>query len=126
MGVDLDHVHIKKYTFYLAFEAKDYEAMAHLWSKQREVLCLHPGWMPLIGRDAVLESWRQILSNPQQGQVSFYGASVHQLGDDTVAVVCYEEAGNSVMVATNIFAAEDDTLRLVSHQAGYCADPPAA
>lgn len=126
MGVDLEQAEFANEAFYLAFEAKDYEAMAHLWSMRRDVLCLHPGWTPLIGRDAVLESWRQILANPQQGQVSFYGASVHQLGDDTVAVICYEQAGNSVMVATNIFAAEDDTLRLVSHQAGYCADPPTA
>ena len=84
MGVDLEQAEFANEAFYLAFEAKDYEAMAHLWSMRRDVLCLHPGWTPLIGRDAVLESWRQILSNPQQGQVSFYGASVHQLGDDTV------------------------------------------
>ena len=41
-------------------------------------------------------------------------------------VVCYEQAGDAVMVATNIFAAEDERLCLVSHHAGYCANPPEA
>ncbi len=100
--------------------------MAHLWSEAREVVCLHPGWPALIGRQVVLDSWRGILSNPQQGQVSFYGATCSQLGADSVAVVCYEQAGGSVMVATNIFVEEDGRLRLVSHQAGYCANPPTA
>jgi len=110
--------------FYLAFEGMDYEAMAHLWSDEREVICLHPGWPALIGREAVLESWRSILGNPQQGQVSFYNAEVNLLSDDTAAVVCYELAGSNVMVATNIFARENERLRMVFHQAGFCGNPP--
>ncbi len=110
--------------FYLAFEAKDFDAMANLWSVQREVVCLHPGWPALIGREKVLESWRGILANPQQGQVSFYNATIHPLGDDSVAVVCYERAGEIVTVANNVFVAEADSLRMVLHQAGYCSNPP--
>ena len=110
--------------FYLAFEGKDFDAMAHLWSAERDVVCLHPGWPALVGRDAVLESWRGILSNPQQGQVSFYGAQVRQIGDDNVAVICYEQAGATVMVATNVFVVEDERLCLVLHHAGLCAKPP--
>lgn len=124
MELQLEQAEFANEAFYLAFEAKDYEAMAHLWSAARGVVCLHPGWPALCGREAVLESWRSILSNPHQGQVSFYGAECQQIGSDTVAVVCYEQAGDTVMVATNIFVAEDDRLRLVSHQAGFCANPP--
>ncbi len=126
MSLLLEQAEFANEAFYLAFEGKDYEAMAHLWSEAREVVCLHPGWPALIGRQVVLDSWRGILSNPQQGQVSFYGATCSQLGADSVAVVCYEQAGGSVMVATNIFVEEDGRLRLVSHQAGYCANPPTA
>jgi len=110
--------------FYLAFEAMDYEAMAHLWSARRDIVCLHPGWPALIGRDAVLDSWRSILSNPQQGQVSFYQASAQRISEDSVAVVCYEMAGGSVMVATNVFEFESDRPRMVLHQAGFCGNPP--
>jgi hypothetical protein len=111
--------------FYLAFEGKDYEAMAHVWSAERELICLHPGWPALIGRKEVLNSWRNILSNPAQGQVSFYGAKVCMATEQSATVVCYEQAGDVTMVATNAFIAEGGRLRLVSHHAGYCANPPA-
>ncbi len=110
--------------FYLAFEAKDYDAMEHLWSAREELICLHPGWPALIGRDRVLRSWRDILTNPAQGQVSFYGAHVAELTQDSAAVVCYERAGGQTMVATNLFVRENERVRLVSHQASYCAQPP--
>jgi len=126
MALQLEQVEFANEAFYLAFEGMDFDAMSHLWSEQREVICLHPGWPALVGREAVLESWRGILSNPQQGQVSFYGAQSQQIGEDTAAVVCYEQAGGNVMVATNVFVVEGDRLRLVSHQAGFCANPPPA
>ena len=110
--------------FYLAFEAKDHEAMCHLWAEDAQVVCLHPGWPALIGREQVLASWKAILENPQQGQVSFYNPSVSKVADDAYLVVCYEQAGDGVMVANNLFAREGDRLRLVSHQAGYCGQPP--
>lgn len=72
----------------------------------------------------MLKSWQDILSNPQQGQVSFYGAQVCALSQDTASVVCYEEAGGAIMVATNVFVVQDGRPRLVLHQAGYCARPP--
>jgi SnoaL-like protein len=126
MTTMLEQAEFANEAFYMAFEGKDFTAMQHIWSPSRDIVCLHPGWPALVGRDAVLESWRGILSNPQQGQVSFYGATCTQIGQDAVAVVCYEQAGGNVMVATNVFVAEDDRLCLVSHQAGFCANPPAA
>ena len=124
-GVQLEQTEFANEAFYLAFEGKDYEAMANLWSSQREVVCLHPGWPALIGRSDVLDSWRNILSNPRQGQVSCYGAACQQIASDAIMVVCYEQAGDAVMIATNVFVEEDDRLCLVSHHAGYCANPPA-
>ncbi len=122
--MQLEQAEFANEAFYLAFEGKDFEAMSNLWSKEREVVCLHPGWPALVGRDAVLDSWRNILANPRQGQVSFYAATCQQIATDAVMVVCYEQAGDAVMVATNVFAVEDDRLCLVSHHAGYCANPP--
>jgi len=131
MGVDvadnaqqLEQAEFANEAFYLAFEGKDFDAMSHLWSESREIICLHPGWPALVGREAVLESWRSILGNPQQGQVSFYGARAVEVGPDAVMVSCYEQAGDVVMVATNLFVMEGERLRLVSHQAGFCGNPP--
>jgi hypothetical protein len=122
--MDLSRAEFANEAFYLAFESKDYAAMAHLWSESRDVICIHPGWPALIGRDAVMQSWRSILGNPAQGAVSFYGADARDLGAGLYAVVCYERAGADTLVATNVFLAEDDRLRLVLHQAGYCGHPP--
>ena len=123
--IDLNQAEFANEAFYLAFEAKDYDAMAHLWSEAHEVICLHPGWPALIGREAVMDSWRSILGNPEQSQVSFYGAETRQIGSDTVAVVCYEQTPAATMIATNVFVVEDGRLRMVLHQAGFCANPPA-
>lgn len=123
--VNLEQAAFANEAFYLAFEGKDYSAMEHLWSATREVVCLHPGWPALHGREAVLASWRSILANPQQGQVSFYGARCAQVTTDVALVTCYEQAGDAVMVATNLFAVEDERLRLFSHHAGFCGNPPA-
>ena len=51
--MELEEVEFANEAFYLAFEGKDYDAMAHLWSHEREIVCLHPGWPALIGRDEV-------------------------------------------------------------------------
>ena len=110
--------------FYLAFEAKDIVAMTNVWSSREDIICLHPGWPALIGRGAVLDSWRSILNNPQQGQVSVYNATCHMLSDECVMVICYESAGDAVMIATNIFHLDDGRMRMISHQAGYCGQPP--
>ncbi|MFU8816692.1 MAG: YybH family protein [Pseudomonadales bacterium] len=123
--MDLNSAEFANEAFYLAFEAKDYAAMDNLWSQAREVVCVHPGWPALIGRAAVMESWRGILGNPNQGTVSFYGATYQALATDLAVVICYEQAGDATTIATNIFAEEDGRLRLIFHQAGYCARPPA-
>ena len=100
--------------------------MENLWSARDDLICLHPGWPALIGRAAVLDSWRSILGNPSQGQVSVFKASAHPLSEDSVLVVCYEQAGDTVMVASNVFCRESERMRMVSHQAGFCGQPPAA
>ncbi|MGH7125410.1 MAG: nuclear transport factor 2 family protein, partial [Stellaceae bacterium] len=55
--------------FYRAFTAHDVAAMEHVWAAETPVLCLHPGWELLRGRGAVMESWRQILTNPEAPRV---------------------------------------------------------
>jgi hypothetical protein len=71
-----------------------------------------------------MESWRGILGNPQQAQVSCYGAQCRQIGPDTYVVVCYERMPAATLVATNVFVREDGRLRMVMHQSGPCAHPP--
>ena len=63
MGTEQD-VLLTNLAFYAAFAERDLEAMGELWASDADVACMHPGWPVLEGRDAVMESWSRILSNP--------------------------------------------------------------
>ena len=41
-------------TFYRAFAERDVPLMEALWADTEPVTCLHPGWPPVEGREAVL------------------------------------------------------------------------
>ena len=110
--------------FYVAFARKDVAAMEQIWSSRSTIVCVHPGWAALSGRAAVLGSWRAILTNPGQPTVSFYGATCRELAPGTFAVICYEVVAGGTMVAINVFANENGVVKLVSHQAGPCSNPP--
>lgn len=109
--------------FYVAFATRDGDAMADHWSRLHPVSCIHPGWPALFGREAVVESWRRILANPDAPDVAVHNARAVLL-DRMVNVLCYEVIAGQTLVATNCFVLEDGAARLVHHQAGPCADPP--
>lgn len=109
--------------FYNAFAERDMAAMVALWSHQAEVGCIHPGWPPLFGLEAVLDSWERILSNPAAPEIETAGAEAMCWGDVGV-VVCYEKIENSYLIATNTFIREGRQWRLVYHQAGPVSTPP--
>ena len=110
--------------FYQAFRARDFAAMDALWARAAPVACIHPGWAALIGRDAVMASWRDILGQPtaiacQAERVLLFG--------DSACVLCHEllDGGDDpdagLLVASNLFVREDGGWRLVHHHAGGVA-----
>ena len=109
--------------FYIAFAGRDMEAMEALWARRAAVSCIHPGWGPLAGREAVLESWRAILSQSQSPRVQCRNQEAHVLGD-VAYVVCHEALTQDFLVATNIFVREDGAWKMVHHQAGPAPPPP--
>lgn len=109
--------------FYLAFALKDFKGMDELWSRHLPVSCIHPGWQPLFGREAVMDSWTGIFGNPaspaiecRQPQVLLYG--------DFALVCCYEVIEEGTLVASNLFALDARGWRLVHHQASPVAETP--
>jgi ketosteroid isomerase-like protein len=108
--------------FYRAFANRDVAAMRDVWHETLPVVCVHPGWPALEGRERVLESWGRILENPSSPTVRCVRAKAHLL-DGFALVVCYEAIGGSRLVATNAFARDGDTWRMVLHQAGPLAQP---
>lgn len=109
--------------FYLAFSEKDAAAMDRIWARRQAVVCIHPGWPALLNREAVMDSWERILSNPDAPAIVPHHARAFPM-DRLVMVVCYEALGQQMLTATNLFVTEDDEVRLLHHQASLCAQPP--
>jgi ketosteroid isomerase-like protein len=110
--------------FYRAFSNRDVVAMAALWAERLPVSCMHPGWGALVGREAVLASWQDVLRapsgvivRPRHERVMLYG--------DSALVLCEELLGNAVLAATNLFVREGGAWRLTHHQSGPMAQPRA-
>jgi len=111
--------------FYHAFNSRDLALMDRLWAHHTPVACIHPGWNPLVGREAVMESWEQIFANPS-------GATLHAQEERTVVtsghayVLVYEGIGEHSLIATNLFLREEGEWRLIHHHAGPCQSIPPA
>jgi len=114
---DNDAVLAANLEFYRAFAARDLAAMDGLWAQRAPVACLHPGWTPLKDRNAIIESWRGILSNPDAPRIACFDEQVF-LYDNVALVVCEEELDGGTLAASNLFIREDDEWRIVHHHAG--------
>lgn len=109
--------------FYRAFGAGDFSAMDAVWANGAEVVCIHPGWPPVRGRDDVMASWRGILANPPEPAVQPAEEQVYLMGAAAM-VVCFETIGEIFLVATNLFLREEGAWRLVHHHAGVTEHRP--
>ena len=100
--------------FYLALVQGDYGAMEAVWAEETPVCCLHPGWEPLFGREAVLESWQAIFQNPPK--IQCLEPRVITL-DEAATVICFEAIDGAYLAATNQFVLERGRIRLFHHHA---------
>ncbi len=110
--------------FYAAFAGRDPDAMDAVWSEREPVLCVHPGWPPLDGRDEVLSSWRRILSGPSPPKIRCVGPSARLLTDELAVVLCFEVLEQGTLAASNLFRLENGVWRMVHHHASPAQLPP--
>jgi ketosteroid isomerase-like protein len=110
--------------FYRAFNGGDADAMCALWAERAPIACFHPGSPALLGRDAVLGSWREILRGPPPFQLRCDRPAVQVLGDVAI-VTCYEGNGSrpAHLAATNVWVFEGGRWLMVHHQAGPLSGP---
>jgi len=111
-------------SFYAAFAKRDLDAMEELWAREATVACLHPGWEPLLGREAVLRSWREILLGGGAPPSIRCEQAIAQVAGSTAWVVCVEVVPGGALVATNVFVHERGEWRMAHHHAS--AAPPRA
>jgi hypothetical protein len=120
---DLDLIGFANEAFYRAFAGLDFDLMADVWARETEVRCLHPGAHPLLGRDHVLASWREIFANSEPGSISFQVRETAMTGGVGI-VCCFEAVNGHFGIATNLFAREGNRWRMIHHQAGPIAAAP--
>lgn len=103
--------------FYSAFSSNNLAGMKELWSTQHDIAIIHPGWPPLLGRESVLSSWKQIMQGGFSTNISCVNANASVLGN-VALVICTELLAETELIATNVFVVETDIWRMIHHQAG--------
>jgi ketosteroid isomerase-like protein len=104
--------------FYKAMREGDYAAMERLWAERRTVTCTHPDWHMLVGREAVMESWRVILTEHEPPEIWPTEAQAIVTGS-TAMVLCTERIGGLELVASNGFVREGARWRILNHQSAH-------
>jgi ketosteroid isomerase-like protein len=131
-SADVDAVTEANAELYAAVEAADLDRLGKIWADDAlapSVVCVHPGWPRLRGRDEVLRSWAVIMANT--AYIQFFLTEVEVDIDGDVAVLtCSENILTSVgedddsassrlaggkVVATNVFRRTENGWRLWLH-----------
>jgi ketosteroid isomerase-like protein len=119
---DQDAILAANAAYYRAFSTGDFAAMSRIWAEDG-VSCVHPGWMPLVGRDAVIDSYRAILTGPNRVRIA-YRDDTAMVTDDEGRVLCIEILeGTALLAATNFYRRVGGAWRMVHHQASPIAMP---
>ncbi len=117
---DTDAILAANAAYYRAFSTGDVDAMSRIWADDG-VSCVHPGWTPLIGRAAVIESYRNILASPNRVRIA-HREDTAIVSDDDGRVVCIEIVeGTALLAATNLYRRIGGAWRMVHHQASPIA-----
>jgi len=117
--------------FYQAFNQSDLDLMRKIWHPGPNTECIHPGWGPLQGLDAILQSWSGIFSNPDDLQIKLSHVKV-EVGEDLAWVGCQENlfiiqddgVRASAIRATNLFRFSEGKWLLVLHHASSIPGSP--
>ena len=105
--------------YYRAFATADAAAMSRVWADDK-VSCIHPGWPALVGREPILESYRQIFSNPHQDRIEPRNELVMITGD-LARVLCVEFVAGNALATTNLFRRVGNEWLMTHHQASPIA-----
>lgn len=115
--------------FYRAFEKKDLEAMASVWSKGIGSVCIHPGREALCGWDNIQPSWQKIFRNTAYLEIDTSILSSELSGDlayviliEKVLQVAQRRRLEARSMATNIFEKMGGKWYLVHHHGSPLAN----
>lgn len=109
--------------FYSAFEMGDIQLMEAVLA-DRNVCCVHPGSLPIVGREAVLDSWARILSTEIEAVIHpdvinrtvFEEIAIH-LVSERIAASHHVDSPVAMVLATNVYVRQKNGWRLLEHHA---------
>ena len=103
--------------FYEAFSSCNLKAMEGIWAVATTICCIHPGWAPIFGRDAVIESWEKIFWGSETFDI-FCNNAQEIIYGKVALVACQEVLSQGQLIASNLFVFENNVWRLSHHHAG--------
>jgi ketosteroid isomerase-like protein len=108
--------------FYRAFEKKNLEAMAEVWSHGIDTVCIHPGRDALRGWEQIRVSWEKIFHNTAYLEIDTTILSTGVSGDlayivltEHVLQIAQGRKTEAQSMATNIFERMAQQWYLVHH-----------
>jgi ketosteroid isomerase-like protein len=112
--------------FYAAFENADYVAMMAVWSPDNDIECIHPLGERLMGKKAVGNSWRRMLSGGKRMRFSLTHTKRFQTDQLSIHIL-YENiiiAGRQQppVIATNIYRFNGHGWHMILHHASPATD----
>jgi ketosteroid isomerase-like protein len=117
---DKDAIIAANAAFYAVFSTGTVEELARLWADDDDISCIHPGWPAIVGRAAVIGSWRDILLSPNRPQITCQESYAIVTGDNG-HVLCIELIGSMALAASNHFRRVGGAWRLIHHQSSPIA-----
>ncbi len=117
--------------FYRAFESLDLENMEKVWLKDRQIVCIHPGWRKLAGWGPVMQSWERIFEGVFEMSFEIGDVDVIMTGDLAVVVVeenliqrGYDGIMKTQVLTTNVFERVGNEWFMVMHHGSPVMEPP--
>lgn len=108
--------------FYQAFQDRDLDAMAMVWSQGSGTLCVHPGRNAVKGWEAIRSSWATIFRHTNLLEIDTEIISVETSGNlayvvlvESVLQVTGGRRSKALSVATNIYECMAQKWYLVHH-----------
>lgn len=130
IGQGFDSPESAEAAFYDAFAATDLAAMARVWLEGETAVCVHPGGGLLMGKDAVMQSWSEILTGATPPRVECRLINRIAAADLRVHVVetriqagANPSADPSLVIATNIYTRGPEGWHLSVHHASLLLVP---
>lgn len=103
-------------SFYRSFHAKSIKGMSCLWLHSDYVKCIHPGGELLSGYEAIMESWRSVLSWRQNLEFDLQEERARVFGNMAwVTVKVFINSSAEPLFTTNVYEFHDGQWYMVHH-----------